>query len=434
MEVNFKLPSCPRWKKYIERHMTKPYFKKIVKELEQQKNSEYFIEENISIFPPDDLVFAAFDTCHWKNIKVVILGQDPYTNPGQAMGLSFSVPKGTKIPPSLRNIYKELATDVGCKDINHGDLTSWSNQGVLLLNTSLTVRQKKSNSHSKLWARFTDNVIKYISDKKKSVVFMLWGNNAKKKLSLIDTSKHTVLTAVHPSPLSASKGWFGSKQFSICNAALENAGKTPIDWSPDYPDRPDNVKLTKPTKFKTSKLKLKTKVKPKTKVKARPKAKTVKTKTVKKPKVAPKAKTDKKTKVASKSKVTTKNKKGKGKGKGMAKGQELDVTSQELDVTNLLICVKCNKTVCVDEGMVCDVCGSLVCNQCDRKITYKIACKHCDEPMDIGLCFACTLMGKRLSVIDHTSKHSSGVMGDDGKPNFLATTSLTLYQKLVRET
>lgn len=191
------------------------------------KKEEAF-EGDVLIFPPEPLIFNCFNFFNVQETKVVILGQDPYINEGEAMGLSFSVPNGVKMPPSLRNIFKEIRDDIGVENKNT-NLTNWAKQGVLLLNTALTVTQKKSNSHAKEWSTFTDNVIKYLSDECENIVFILWGNNAKRKVDLIDQNKHCVLQGVHPSPLSASNGFFGCKHFSQANLRL--VGKEPIDWS-----------------------------------------------------------------------------------------------------------------------------------------------------------------------------------------------------------
>ena len=184
------------------------------------------------VFPPQDLVFHAFKLTAFDQLKVVILGQDPYHNDGQAHGLSFSVPQGIAIPPSLRNIYTELTTDiVGFQYPNHGDLSKWASQGVLLLNATLTVRAHEAGSHQKKgWEYFTDEVIKSISDQSEHVVFMLWGSYAIKKSALIDSSKHLILTAVHPSPLSVYRGFFGSAHFSQANNYLQQHGIQAIDW------------------------------------------------------------------------------------------------------------------------------------------------------------------------------------------------------------
>ncbi|MEI7632188.1 MAG: uracil-DNA glycosylase [bacterium] len=187
---------------------------------------------NQQVFPAQNEVFAALKLTPYKDVAVVILGQDPYHNDGQAMGLSFSVPGSTKIPPSLANIYKELAADVGIGIKTNGDLSGWSKQGVLLLNSVLTVRAHQASSHSKKgWEQFTDAVLKAVSDKPEHVVFILWGSFAQKKKHLIDESRHTILESVHPSPLSAYAGFFGSKPFSKANSALKAHNQKVIDWN-----------------------------------------------------------------------------------------------------------------------------------------------------------------------------------------------------------
>ena len=176
-------------------------------------------------------LFNCFRYTPLGEIKAVILGQDPYHEPNQAHGLCFSVKRGVKLPPSLVNIYKEIESDLGIKEPNCGDLTKWANEGVLLLNTTLTVREHAANSHSTCgWAWFTDSVIKLVSDNTENVVFILWGGNARSKAPLIDKSKHLVLQSAHPSPLSAYNGFFGSKPFSKTNEYLAAHGKKPIDW------------------------------------------------------------------------------------------------------------------------------------------------------------------------------------------------------------
>lgn len=190
--------------------------------------SEYSLH---TIYPLMYDIFNAFKITPYKSIKAVILGQDPYHEPGQAHGLCFSVKEGTKIPPSLVNIYKELYSDLGIEPSESGDLTAWAKQGVLLLNTTLTVRRGVANSHSKCgWTEFTDEVIKKISEREKPVVFILWGGNARAKKSLIDLSRHFVIESAHPSPLSCYNGFFGSKPFSRTNEYLKSIGETPIDW------------------------------------------------------------------------------------------------------------------------------------------------------------------------------------------------------------
>ena len=214
------LPIEESWKELFTQEFKKDYFKNLQNNINKQ---------NHNIFPPRNLIYNTFNKCPLNKIKVCILGQDPYIKPNQAMGLSFSVPINCKIPPSLRNIYKELHTDVGFTIPNHGDLTKWVEQGVFLLNTSLTVQEGKSNSHSKFgWQTFTDNVIEYINMNCKGVVFILWGRNAQSKTKYINILKHDVIECVHPSPLSASRGFFGSKCFSECDKLL---GDKKINWT-----------------------------------------------------------------------------------------------------------------------------------------------------------------------------------------------------------
>lgn len=183
-------------------------------------------------YPPGPLIFNAFNLCPFDLVKVVVIGQDPYHEPGQAMGLSFSVPEGIPAPPSLVNIFKEIELDLGKPMPPNGDLTRWADQGVLLLNATLTVRAHEANSHQRLgWSTFTDAAIKALSDRRDNLVFMLWGGFARGKKYLIDTNRHLVLENVHPSPLSANRGgWFGNRQFSRCNAFLESKGLTPVEW------------------------------------------------------------------------------------------------------------------------------------------------------------------------------------------------------------
>lgn len=187
-------------------------------------------EDELQIFPPIELRFAAFDMCSFEKMQVCILGQDPYHGQGQAMGLSFSVPTNMKIPPSLRNIFKELKNDLGIER-NNPDLTDWAKQGILLLNTSLSVREHCPNSHSKIWKDFGDNIIKFISDNKQDIIFILWGKASTSKSDLIDSKKHYILTASHPSPMSANRGgFFGCKHFSKTNEILQKLGKKEIIW------------------------------------------------------------------------------------------------------------------------------------------------------------------------------------------------------------
>ena len=185
-----------------------------------------------TIYPPRDDIFAALKNTSFKDVKVVIVGQDPYHGEGEAMGLSFSVPDGIKLPPSLKNIYKELEDDLGIKPVDSGDLTKWTKEGVLLLNATLTVVKDTPNSHSKIgWDRFTDYVIKKINSKEEPVVFILWGNFARSKKEFITNPKHLVIESAHPSPFSARNGFFGSKPFSKTNEFLKKNGIKEIDWN-----------------------------------------------------------------------------------------------------------------------------------------------------------------------------------------------------------
>ena len=212
------------WKVVLKSEFEQPYFQSLATFLRKAKS------DGKIVYPPGSLIFNAFNTTPFNQVKVVILGQDPYHNPGEAMGLSFSVPKGVRIPPSLRNIYKEINTDLELPIPNHGDLTSWAQQGVFLLNAMLTVEKNKPRSHQKIgWQDFTDAVIRTLSNEREGLVFMLWGGFAKKKASLIDGSKHKILQAAHPSPL-AGGAFFGSKHFSQANAYLEQQGQSGIDW------------------------------------------------------------------------------------------------------------------------------------------------------------------------------------------------------------
>jgi len=213
------------WKEALKQEFTKPYFLQIATHLKAEKMS------GKTIYPPGSLIFNAFNTTHFDNVKVVIIGQDPYHGQGQAHGLSFSVPKGIPPPPSLINIFKELQNDIGLTIPNHGNLTHWAEQGVMLLNASLTVRANEPMSHAGIgWAEFTNAVIEKISALKKHVVFLLWGKFAQEKISLVDETKHLVLKAAHPSPFSADKGFFGCKHFSKANAWLMSKGIDPVDW------------------------------------------------------------------------------------------------------------------------------------------------------------------------------------------------------------
>lgn len=213
------------WKQYLKSEFEKPYFAKLTENV----RNEY---KNGLCFPPAKLVFNAFNLCPFDKVKVVILGQDPYHEQGQAMGLSFSVPEGIMLPPSLQNIYKEIQNDLGKPIPTSGDLTRWAKQGVLLLNATLTVRAHIVNSHQTLgWQNFTDAAIAALSNHREHVVFMLWGGFARSKKRLIDANRHCIIESVHPSPLSANRGgWFGQHQFSRCNAYLKQQGLDEIDW------------------------------------------------------------------------------------------------------------------------------------------------------------------------------------------------------------
>ncbi len=211
------------WQNFLKSEFAKPYFK----ELSEFLKTEY---KTKTIFPPKELVFSAFTT-NLDEIKVVILGQDPYHTPGAAHGLAFSVPPKEKIPPSLINIYKEIESDLGTHKVRNGNLNSWKKQGVMLLNNVLTVEAHKAGSHrGHGWEIFTESVIKYLNDTRPHLVFILWGRDARSKKPLIDAKKHLIIESAHPSPLSANAGFFGSKPFSKTNAFLEAQGLSPIDW------------------------------------------------------------------------------------------------------------------------------------------------------------------------------------------------------------
>lgn len=214
----------PTWQNALAQHLPPPYLASIAKAVIEADAHE-------TVYPPAPERFAALNTTPLPNVRVVILGQDPYHGPGQAHGLAFSVPDGVPLPPSLKNIYKEIAADTGCTPPQSGNLTRLASQGVLLLNTTLTVRAREASSHSALgWNQFTDAIISAVSETQAHAVFMLWGNHAQSKGGLIDTKKHLVLTAPHPSPLSAYRGFFGSRHFSQANAYLKEHGYTPIAW------------------------------------------------------------------------------------------------------------------------------------------------------------------------------------------------------------
>lgn len=213
------------WKRVLAPEFEKPYFQDLVRQLHEEKRAGRVI------YPPGPLIFNAFNLTPFDKVKVVIIGQDPYHGPGQAEGLSFSVPHGIPLPPSLVNIYKEIESDLGLQLHKDGSLRGWAEQGVFLLNAVLTVRAGQPTSHSRIgWAEFTDAVIRTLSDRREGLVFLLWGNFARSKSALIDTSRHSVLEAPHPSPL-ARGAFFGCRHFSKANQILAAQGLSPIDWT-----------------------------------------------------------------------------------------------------------------------------------------------------------------------------------------------------------
>lgn len=212
------------WQEIISQEEEKTYYQKLQEAIDERY-------ETSVVFPPKEKIFNAFELTPLENLKVVILGQDPYHGIGQAQGLAFSTPSHMKNPPSMQNILKEIIDDYGLSLCSNGDLTQWAKQGVLLLNTILTVEESKPKSHHKLgWEIFTDNIIRYISENFEDVIFLLWGSPAIAKAKLIDRSKHHILTAPHPSPLSAYRGFLGCKHFTQTNTILERLGKKPISW------------------------------------------------------------------------------------------------------------------------------------------------------------------------------------------------------------
>lgn len=215
-----------RWTEIIKEEKEKPYFKKIEEVI--AKDSEH-----TPIYPPQNLVFNALNTTPFEKVKVVIIGQDPYHGPNQANGLAFSVKPGISIPPSLRNIYKELKSDIeGFISPNNGDLTCWAEQGVLLLNTSLTVKEHDANSHSNIgWETFTDRLVECLNEEKKGLIFVLWGSHAQRKGISINENKHFIIKSTHPSPFSAYRGFLGSNPFSKINDILRRKGEKEIDWN-----------------------------------------------------------------------------------------------------------------------------------------------------------------------------------------------------------
>ncbi|QMV40346.1 uracil-DNA glycosylase [Cohnella cholangitidis] len=224
METSVRTTLRNDWGKLLREEHDKPYFQDLLEKVEAQ------YREHI-VYPPRNDIYRAMELTDYEEVKVVILGQDPYHGPNQAHGLSFSVQPGVKLPPSLRNIYKELKDDIGCPIPNHGYLEHWARQGVLLLNSVLTVRESMANSHRKLgWETYTDKIISLLNERETPVAFVLWGNHAQEKGRYIDSSRHFVLNSVHPSPLSAHGGFWGSKPFSQCNAFLRQCGRGEIDW------------------------------------------------------------------------------------------------------------------------------------------------------------------------------------------------------------
>lgn len=220
MEVKIE----PSWKQLLAGEFEKPYFE----ELTRFVREEY---ANHKIYPPGKLIFNAFNQCPFDQVKVVILGQDPYHGPGQAHGLCFSVPEGVAFPPSLQNIFAEIKSDLGMSLPRHGNLVRWARQGVFLLNATLTVRATQAGSHqNKGWETFTDRVIHLLAENKENLVFMLWGSYAQQKGKFIEPSRHLLLTSVHPSPLSAYRGFFGNRHFSKANQYLSEHAKEPINW------------------------------------------------------------------------------------------------------------------------------------------------------------------------------------------------------------
>lgn len=226
MEGNQDIRIESGWKRVLSQEFASPYFR----ELTARVRDEYSRPNN-PCYPPGSRIFAAFDNTPFDQVKVVIMGQDPYHGPGQANGLAFSVAPGVLIPPSLRNIFKEVSDDTGAPIPADGDLTRWARQGVLLLNASLTVREHQPKSHSGIgWERFTEAAVRLLAEQRDHLVFLLWGSDAIRRGDFIDRSRHLVMTCVHPSPLSASRGFFGNHQFTRANEYLVAHGKAPIVW------------------------------------------------------------------------------------------------------------------------------------------------------------------------------------------------------------
>lgn len=214
------------WKKQLEPEFEKPYFVNLTDIVRRD-----YADPRVKVYPPGNRIFAAFDACPFYDTKVVIIGQDPYHGPGQANGLCFSVAPDIQMPPSLVNIFKEVSQDTGAPFPSSGDLSRWAKQGVLLLNSSLTVREHQPKSHSNIgWETFTDAAVDALTSQRENIVFMLWGSDAIRKGAKIDRNRHLVLTSPHPSPLSAYRGFFGNRHFSKANAYLLQHGKTPVVW------------------------------------------------------------------------------------------------------------------------------------------------------------------------------------------------------------
>ncbi|MBR6196980.1 MAG: uracil-DNA glycosylase [Bacteroidaceae bacterium] len=214
----------PSWQAHLQKEFDKPYFENLIAFVKQ----EY---AHHTVYPPGRLIFNAFNLCPFDKVKVVLIGQDPYHEPGQAHGLCFSVNDGVQFPPSLNNIFKEIKDDTGADIPTSGNLTRWAEQGVLLLNATLTVREHMAGSHQKHgWEEFTDEVIRTINNEREGIVFILWGSYAQSKAQLIDSSKHFILKSAHPSPLSAYRGFFGNHHFSLTNMYLQKRGESPIKW------------------------------------------------------------------------------------------------------------------------------------------------------------------------------------------------------------
>ncbi len=224
---DFDIPLCdPGWRKVLKSEFEKPYFSRLMSFLHAET------DKGAIIYPPKELIFNAFNLTPLEKVKVVILGQDPYHGPGQAMGLSFSVPAGVNLPPSLKNIFSEIQNDLGGALRKNGDLSDWARQGVLLLNTVLTVEKGRPASHAKKgWEIFTDSAIMQLSERRSGIVYMLWGAHAQKKSDLVDRENNKILMAPHPSPLSAYRGFLGCKHFSKANQYLEQNGVSPIRWA-----------------------------------------------------------------------------------------------------------------------------------------------------------------------------------------------------------